>query len=213
MKITILYDNSANPDLKSGWGFSCLVDSGQKILFDTGDNGEKLIYNFEKLNIDPKSVDKVVLSHNHWDHVDGLGSFQELNHKAKVIYPEAFSQLTEISTGVYSTGALGMLIKEQALIIKAEKGNIVITGCAHPGLETILQAAGQLGEIYGVLGGFHGFSKLDELEGIQLIGPCHCTQYKQQIKEKYPDQFVEIKAGSVVEICAKGRPPWEKRKT
>ena len=213
MKITILYDNNANPGLISGWGFSCLVDSGHKILFDTGDNGEKLLYNFEKLNIDPKSVDKVVLSHNHWDHVDGLEGFQELNHKAEVIYPEAFSQPTEISTGIYSTGALGMLIKEQALVVKTGKGNIVITGCAHPGLEKILQVVGQLGEIYGVLGGFHGFSKLDELEGIQLIGPCHCTQFKQQIKDKYPEQFVEIKAGSVVEICAKGRPLWEKRKT
>ena len=34
-------------------------------------------------------------------------------------------------------------------------------------------------KIYGVLGGFHEFSKLDELEGVQLIGPCHCTQYKR----------------------------------
>ena len=200
MKITILYDNSANPGLKSGWGFSCLVDSGQKILFDTGDNGEKLMYNFEKLNIDPKSVDKVVLSHNHWDHVDGLEGFQKLNHKAEVIYPEAFSQLTEISTGVYSTGALGMLIKEQALIVKAVKGNIVITGCAHPGLEKILKAVGQAGEIYGVLGGFHGFSNLDELEGVRLIGPCHCTQYKQEIKERYPGEFIDIKAGSIIEV-------------
>ena len=200
MKITILYDNNANPPLKSGWGFSCLVDSGQKILFDTGDSGENLIYNFEKLNIDPKSIDKVVLSHNHWDHVDGLEGFQKLNHKAEIVYPKAFSQLTEISTGVYSTGALGIIIKEQALVIKAGKANIVITGCAHPGLEKILQAARQLGEIYGVLGGFHGFSKSDELAGIQLIAPCHCTQYKQQIKDKYPDEFVEIKAGSVIEI-------------
>jgi 7,8-dihydropterin-6-yl-methyl-4-(beta-D-ribofuranosyl)aminobenzene 5'-phosphate synthase len=200
MKIIILYDNNANPGLKSGWGFSCLVDSGQQILFDTGDDGQKLMYNFEKLNIDPKGVDKVVLSHNHWDHVDGLEGFQRLNHTAEIVYPKAFSRLTELSEGVYSTGALGMLIKEQALIIKGEKGNIVITGCAHPGLEKILQAARQLGEVYGVLGGFHDFSKLDELEGIQLIGPCHCTQYKQQIKDRYPDEFVQIKAGSVVEI-------------
>ena len=123
-----------------------------------------------------------------------------MNHKAEVTYPSAFSQPTEVSTGTYSTGALGMPTKEQALAVKAEKGNIVITGCAHPGLEKILQAAGKLGEIYGVLGGFHGFSKLDELEGIQLIGPCHCTQYKQKIKDKYPEEFVEIKAGSVIEI-------------
>jgi len=212
MKITILYDNNANPGLKSGWGFSALVEKAEKILFDTGDSGEKLIYNFEKLSIDPKSVDKVVLSHNHWDHVDGLEGFQKLNHKAEVIYPEAFSQPTEISTGIYSTGAMGTLIKEQSLVIKTEKGNIVVTGCAHPGLVEILQAAKQLGEIYGVLGGFHGFSQLHELGGIQLIAPCHCTQYKQEIKNKYPDEFVEIKAGSVVEICAKGRPLWEKRK-
>lgn len=200
MKITILYDNSANPGLKSGWGFSCLVDNGQKILFDTGDNGEKLMYNFEKLNIDPKSVDLVVLSHNHWDHVDGLEGFQKLNHKAEVIYPKAFSQLAEISTGVYSTGALGTQIKEQAVVVKTEKGNIVITGCAHPGLETILQVAEQLGESYGVLGGFHGFSKFDELEGIRLIGPCHCTQYKQDIKERYPGEFIDIRAGSIIEV-------------
>jgi 7,8-dihydropterin-6-yl-methyl-4-(beta-D-ribofuranosyl)aminobenzene 5'-phosphate synthase len=200
MKITILYDNNAKPGLKSGWGFSCLVDSGRKILFDTGDDGQKLMYNFEKLSIDPQSLDKVVLSHNHWDHVDGLEGFQRINHKAEVVHPKAFSKPTEISAGVYSTGALGRLIKEQALVVKTENGNIVITGCAHPGLEKILQVAGQLGEIYGVLGGFHGFSKFDELEGIRLIGPCHCTQYKQQIQDKYPDEFVEIKAGSVIEI-------------
>jgi 7,8-dihydropterin-6-yl-methyl-4-(beta-D-ribofuranosyl)aminobenzene 5'-phosphate synthase len=200
MKITILYDNNANPGLKSGWGFSCLVDGGQKILFDTGDNGEKLMYNFEKLNIDPKSVDQVVLSHNHWDHVDGLGGFQKLNHKAEVIYPKAFSQLTEISTGVYSTGTLGMLIKEQALITKTEKGIILVTGCAHHGLERILQIPRKLGQIYGVLGGFHGFSKFDELNGIRLIGPCHCTQYKQEIKERYPGEFKDIRAGSIIEV-------------
>lgn len=200
MIITILYDNSANPGLKSGWGFSCLVDNGQKILFDTGDNGEKLMYNFEKLNIDPKSVDQVVLSHNHWDHVDGLGGFQKLNHKAEVIYPEAFPQPTEISKGIYSTGALGRLIKEQALITKTEKGIIVVTGCAHPGLERILQVSRKLGQIYGVLGGFHGFSKFDELDGIRLIGPCHCTQYKQEIKERYPGEFIDIRAGSIIEV-------------
>jgi len=200
MKITILYDNNAHPGFESGWGFSCLVENSQRILFDTGDDGQKLIHNFEKVNIDPKSVNKVVLSHNHWDHTDGLEGFRKFNFEAEVIHPNAFSEPTEISPGIYSTGALGVFLREQSLVAKTEKGNIVVTGCAHPGLEKILQAARQLGEIYGVFGGFHGFSKLDELEGIQLIGPCHCTQYKQQIKGRYPDEFVEIKAGSVVEI-------------
>lgn len=200
MKLIILYDNNANPGFESGWGFSCLVDGSQRILFDTGDDGQKLIHNFRKLDIDPESVDKVVLSHNHWDHVDGLEVFQKFNSKAEVVHPNAFSQPTEISAGIYSTGALGTFVKEQSLVAKTEKGNIVVTGCAHPGLDRILQVCKNLGEIYGVLGGFHGFSKFDELRGIKLIAPCHCTQYIDQIKQKYPDQFEQIQAGSVIEI-------------
>ena len=200
MKITTLYDNNAHPGFESGWGFSCLVDSSQRILFDTGDDGRKLIYNFEKANIDPKSVDRVVLSHNHWDHVDGLEGFQRFNADAEVVHPNAFSEPTEISPGIYSTGALGAFPKEQSLVVKTEKGNIVITGCAHPGLENILRTARSLGQIYGVLGGFHGFSQFAELEGISFIAPCHCTQHTEQVKQKYPAQFKQIRAGSVIEV-------------
>jgi 7,8-dihydropterin-6-yl-methyl-4-(beta-D-ribofuranosyl)aminobenzene 5'-phosphate synthase len=200
MEVIILYDNNANPGFESGWGFSCLVDGSQRILFDTGDDGQKLIHNFRKLDIDPESVDKVVLSHNHWDHVDGLEVFQKFNSKAEVVHPNAFSQPTEISPDIYSTGALGTFIKEQSLVAKTEKGNIVVTGCAHPGLDRILQASKKLGEIYGVLGGFHEFSKVEKLQGIELIAPCHCTQYKQKISQNYPVQFREIKAGSIIKI-------------
>jgi len=200
MKITILYDNNANPGLKSGWGFSCLVDGSQRILFDTGDDGDKLIYNFDKANVDPKSVNKVVLSHNHWDHVDGLRSFRKFNSEAEVVHPDDFSEPIEISSGIYTTGALGLFPREQSLVTKTEKGNIVITGCAHPGLEKIIRTARRLGRIYGVLGGFHGFSKFTELEGFQLIAPCHCTQHTGQIKRKFPAQFEQIQAGSVIEI-------------
>jgi len=200
MKITIVYNNEANAGLTSGWGFSCLIETEEKILFDTGDDGEKLICNLRQLNIQPKSIAAVAISHNHWDHTGGLREFLKLNNNAKVLHPKSFSKPTEISPGVHSTGALGTFIKEQSLVVNTDEGNVVITGCAHPGLGKIINKAKQLGEIYGVFGGFHGFSRLDELEGIQLIGPCHCTQYKQQIKYKYPDKFVEIKAGSVVEI-------------
>lgn len=200
MKITILYDNNTHPGFESGWGFSCLVESSQQILFDTGDDGQKLIYNFEKANIDPKSVNKIVLSHNHWDHVDGLEGFRRFNSKAEILHPNAFSEPTEISPGIYSTGTLGIFPREQSLVAKTEKGNIVVTGCAHPGLERILQTARRLGRIYGVLGGFHGFSKFGELEGIQLIAPCHCTEHTKQIVQRYPTQFEQIRAGSVIEV-------------
>jgi len=200
MKITIVYDNEANAGLKSGWGFSCLVEAQEKILFDTGDSGKNLIYNLRQLNIQPESVAAVVISHNHWDHTGGLKEFLKLNNNAKVFHPRFFSKPTGISPGVHSTGALGTFIKEQSLVINTQQGNIIITGCAHPGLENITEKAGQLGTIYGVVGGFHGFSRFEKLQKIELIAPCHCTQYTNQIKQRYPAQFRKIKAGSIIEV-------------
>ena len=200
MRVIIVYDNEANRGLESGWGFSCLIETQERLLFDTGDSGDKLIYNLGQLKVPPESIAKVVISHNHWDHTGGLKEFLKVNNDAQVFHPKSFSEPTEICTEIYSTGALGTFIKEQSLVINTEKGNIVVTGCAHPGLENIIERSRELGEIHGVLGGFHEFSKLEKLQGIELIAPCHCTQYKQQIKDEYPDEFVEIKAGSVIEI-------------
>jgi len=200
MKVTIVYDNEANPGFKSGWGFSCLIETGEKLLFDTGDSGRKLIYNLRQLKVQPENVAKVVISHNHWDHTGGLKEFLRLNNKAEVIHPKSFSKSTEICAGIYSTGAFGAFIKEQSLVVNTEKGNVVVTGCAHPGLENIIEKSRELGEIYGVIGGFHGFSKLEKLRGIKLIAPCHCTKNIQKIRAKYPAEFVEIKAGSIIEI-------------
>ena len=121
MKITIVYDNEANPGLKSGWGFSCLIEAKEKILFDTGDSGEHLIYNLRQLNVQPESVAAVVISHPHWDHTGGLKELLKPNNSAEVFHPKSFSKPTEVSPGGYSTGALGTFIKEQSLVINTEK--------------------------------------------------------------------------------------------
>ena len=201
VKITIVYDNNAKPNLKPDWGFSCLIENKKRILFDTGADSKILLYNMEQLKINPKNIDMVILSHNHLDHVGGLSGFLKANeNKAKVIEPNVFSDPTEICSSIYSTGALGTLIKEQSLIIKTPRGLVVLVGCSHPGVNKILDVAKQLGKVYGIIGGFHGFSRLEKLKGIELIAPCHCTQFKQEIKQKYPANYKEIKAGSVIEI-------------
>jgi len=65
MKITIIYDNETDEkDLKSDWGFSCLVEVwGRKLLFDTGANGSILLGNMKKLNIESAAIKEVFISH------------------------------------------------------------------------------------------------------------------------------------------------------
>lgn len=91
-KITIVYDNQLHDkNLKSGWGFSCLVEhSGKKIIFDTGDNVEKLESNFKNLQINPQDFEAIVLSHNHWDHTGGLEAVLGKNKNCPLYFGKSF---------------------------------------------------------------------------------------------------------------------------
>ncbi|MFW5946801.1 MAG: MBL fold metallo-hydrolase, partial [Candidatus Natronoplasma sp.] len=74
MKVKILYDNEAKRPLKSDWGFAAFIEGEEKILFDTGNDGDILESNMQKMDVDPSKIDKVVLSHEHHDHTGGLFS-------------------------------------------------------------------------------------------------------------------------------------------
>jgi 7,8-dihydropterin-6-yl-methyl-4-(beta-D-ribofuranosyl)aminobenzene 5'-phosphate synthase len=71
-------------DLWSQFGLSILVDCyyqkniKKRILFDTGWSLEPLLHNMEELNINPESIDMLVLSHCHYDHTGGLEGILEL---------------------------------------------------------------------------------------------------------------------------------------
>jgi len=78
MKVTIIYDNTVyKEDLQPDWGFSALVEveGTPKILFDTGANGEILLNNMGRLNIDPASIEELFISHAHFDHTEDFLSF------------------------------------------------------------------------------------------------------------------------------------------
>jgi 7,8-dihydropterin-6-yl-methyl-4-(beta-D-ribofuranosyl)aminobenzene 5'-phosphate synthase len=177
LSITVNYDNNPYKErLVTAWGFSCLIRGTEKtILFDTGGDGSILLANMEELGINPKEIDLVVISHIHGDHVGGLHSLLEKNPEVVVYLPESFpkgfkddakeygakvvavQEPLKICEGVYSTGELGTWIKEQSLIIHTEKGLIVITGCAHPGIVKIVNKAKDLvkNDVLLVMGGFH----------------------------------------------------------
>ena len=73
LRITTLSENSAGAgSLLAEWGLSILVETDDiNILFDTGQS-ISAGYNADTIGIDLSKIDKIVLSHGHFDHTGGL---------------------------------------------------------------------------------------------------------------------------------------------
>jgi 7,8-dihydropterin-6-yl-methyl-4-(beta-D-ribofuranosyl)aminobenzene 5'-phosphate synthase len=213
MIVTIIYDNESRIEgLKADWGFSCLVEAyGRKVLFDTGANGSLLLENMKALGIDPYSIDDVFISHAHFDHSGGLSAFLNENKNVTVYAPSALRGISparevvyidepplRLNEHYYSTGLLKDI--EQSLVVKTEKGLVIIVGCSHPGVDVILDAAAHLGTTYAVIGGLHGFNEFELFKELQLVCPTHCTQHISEILSMYPDKCIRGGVGIVVEI-------------
>jgi len=212
MKVTIVYDNITNkPDLIDDWGWSCFIEtSDRNILFDTGGNGKILLENLINLNIDPESIDDVVISHPDFDHIGGLSTFLNLNHKAVVHIPISFRGVrypnkvkyydkpTQIYENIFLTGELDK--REQSLAIKTKKGLVLMVGCGHPGIRIIIDSVSQFGKVYAIVGGLHGFDEFEILENIDKICPAHCTKYKEKIKLLHPKKYIENGVGEIIEF-------------
>jgi 7,8-dihydropterin-6-yl-methyl-4-(beta-D-ribofuranosyl)aminobenzene 5'-phosphate synthase len=231
MTLMVVFDNNAfDPRLQTGWGFAAWLEyGGQAVLFDTGADGVVLLDNMATLGLDPKAIDIVVLSHIHGDHTGGLAGLLAVNPQActerseciTIYLPQAFPTQfkeqvraagaavvevdapIEILPGLWSTGQMGTGIVEQALVARTEKGLVVVTGCAHPGVDEMVTRAKQMGrgEIALVVGGFHlGGASRERVEeiigefrrlGVQQVAPCHCTgdQARELFREVYGKEF------------------------
>ena len=207
----VIYDNYAfRKGTVADWGFSVLLTGLEKeILFDTGTKPEIFESNIKNIGIDPRSIDLLVLSHEHLDHTGGISSFVRMKTGIPVIMPVSFSsafkqRMTDlglkpvlikapslICQNLYTSGEFEFEIPEEALVLDTKKGLAVLTGCAHPGIINMLRKIkNDFGKnIYMVCGGFHLMNKTEEEMkiiisemkelGIVKCGATHCTGEKQ----------------------------------
>lgn len=100
--ITTLSENTAGlPGYLAEWGLSMLIEADStKILFDTG-AGVAAVHNAELMDLDFKDIDRVVISHGHYDHTGGLTHLlKRIRKEIEVIaHPEIFGPKYDCRTG------------------------------------------------------------------------------------------------------------------
>ena len=161
----------------------------------------------------------------------GLAGFLEKNPNVTVFVPKSFPEdfkrdikrsgahvvevkkSTKICENMYSTGELGTVLREQALIVKTDRGLIVITGCAHPGIVNVVKKTKGLFEdtVLFVMGGYHlGSKNRKELDtivsdfkelGVRYVGPCHCTgeNARELFKKEYREKYIPVGVGKMID--------------
>lgn len=239
--ITTLIDNSlAKPGLGSVWGLSFHLKvhyAGRDdiILFDLGGSPHVFRHNVQALGLDLAETRAVVISHLHTDHYGALETAMEhISSKDCITYLPIGNEDVEdtitgadgrfviadisevVGSGISTTSALGARsLKEQGLVINtAEKGIVLLTGCAHPGLDRLASKAQKIfpdRPFHAILGGFHINTREEGTEiaqklqkmDVQFVAPCHCTgkAAKQALRENFDDEsYWEIGTGSVITI-------------
>jgi len=90
MKVIVLIENTRGErGCLAEHGLSFYIETAKhKLLADTGATGA-FLENAQRLGVDVGQVDRVVISHGHYDHAGGLLSFVERNPAAKILIRES----------------------------------------------------------------------------------------------------------------------------
>jgi 7,8-dihydropterin-6-yl-methyl-4-(beta-D-ribofuranosyl)aminobenzene 5'-phosphate synthase len=235
--VTTVSDNySVDARLTKQWGFAAVISTpSSTVLFDTGPDTATLLSNMKTLGIDPRRIDKVVISHIHTDHIGGLPEFLRTNANVQVFFPGSLPEYmrrtidaagarhqevgepTSIAPGIHTTGLLGTSLQEQALVVETGEGLVVIAGCAHPGIVSVVRKARAMSpkaDVAMVMGGFHLLTaSLDEVDeivrqlrelGVQRVAPSHCTgdPARSSFKAVYGTNYADGGAGLILKFAA-----------
>jgi len=264
-----LYDAfSKDTSLTTDFGFSCITKyHGKTILFDAGSNADIFQANINRLGINLKDVDIVIVSHGHFDHLNGLDYLLKINPNVKIYFPydifwgapvpfDATGQEENVKDSLpqhmqyFAGGSTKFIIKqsgrfwnaniefvksskeilpgltliptsssymgyfscypgksfvegqfdkpndncqntglpELSLSLKTKKGEVLIVGCSHSGVENIISECIKLAnnKVEMVYGGFHmlPFDRIQTLTlvnkikndlNVHRVAPAHCT--------------------------------------
>ncbi len=235
VRITILYDNRCgDAALQEGWGFSAFIEyEGSRILFDTGGDPHSFSMNAEKRGFPYQQITHLLFSHRHWDHIAGFQEIVKMMPSSTLLYlPKTFPWLLrrkaaqhlkttvvrsfqKIGPDIYSLVLKGgFWLYEQALVLKTPQGLGIVTGCAHPGIVQIVEAAQQRlgGKISFVLGGFHMLFDPPERSakmvqqfqvlGVERVAPCHCSgdHLIHQFQKAYGSHCLTVGTGTILNL-------------
>jgi metal-dependent hydrolase (beta-lactamase superfamily II) len=206
----IMAGGTAPDALVAEHGFSMLVTvhkgtGTHRVLFDAGTSPDGVVENMRRLDIDPGSVEAIVCSHGHFDHITGIDGLIRAVGRANMpvlIHPYFWRRRR-----------VRLVLDDQAIVINvAGKGLIVLTGCGHAGIVNICRYARRLtGDqpLYAAMGGFHLNGPLfepliprvlDELHAMspQVLVPAHCTGWRAQhaMSRSFDEAFVPNTVGS-----------------
>jgi 7,8-dihydropterin-6-yl-methyl-4-(beta-D-ribofuranosyl)aminobenzene 5'-phosphate synthase len=206
-KLTVVVDNRTRGDFKPIWGLSLLLEGIKTVLFDAGPKGDILLHNLELCGMKPEDIDVFFLSHSHTDHAGGLRGLMEEGFHGELVLPAGYSSPLTDKDAPPEEGLFGLQyglsairlhykhLYEQSLLAPTASGNLLLVGCAHTGLRNIWEAASTAGPPMGVIGGFHASPAFPELESADLLGPIHCSSYREAFKQAFPRTFCDLAAG------------------
>ena len=143
--------------------------------------------------------------------------------RSSTVWPTAHfitvDTLTEIAPGIALVSTVSrtpgtLELHELSLVLRTPKGLIVLVGCSHPGIETILDAAQAYGgHVHEILGGLHLVATSDaeiqriaaalhDARRLDLVAPGHCTGEPafDVLARVFGDRYVYAGLGTVVDV-------------
>jgi len=143
--------------------------------------------------------------------------------RSSTVWPTAHfitvDTLTEIAPGIALVSTVSrtpgtLELHELSLVLRTPKGLIVLVGCSHPGIETILDAAQAYGgHVHEILGGLHLVATSDaeiqriaaalhDARQLDLVAPGHCTGEPafDVLARVFGDRYVYAGLGTVVDV-------------